>query len=101
VFIAKTHQKTPKGLPSVTAFVKNASDQPIYNLELRWHRGSARCDEPDPQPLGALMPGIETNSTREYPAETDLAASGAVLAVRDAGGTTWMRRPDGGLTEQQ
>lgn len=101
VFIAETRPAQPEGLPSVTAYVKNTSDQPIYDLELRWHLGSAGYGDPNPEPLGNLMPGMETNRTREFPRGTNLAASGAVVTFRDTAGVTWIRRPDGSLVEQQ
>jgi hypothetical protein len=33
--------------PSVTATAHNTSDQPIYNVEFRWHRGVAAHGEPE------------------------------------------------------
>jgi hypothetical protein len=87
--------------PAVLAYVKNTSNQPVYDAELRWHRGSEGYGEPNPEPLGILMPRDEKGVVREFPAGTNLAASGAVLAFRDAAGVVWIRRPDGGLTEQQ
>ncbi len=101
VFIAETHQLSTANVPSVTAFIKNTSDQPIYRLELRWHCGSAGYGEPNPEPLGDLMPGVETNRTRDFPPGTNIAVSGAVVIFRDGAGVTWIRRPDGGLTEQR
>jgi hypothetical protein len=86
--------------PSVTAIAYNTSDQPIYDAELVWHSGSASHDDPNPEPIGTLLPGLEHPSRREFPSETDLSASGAVLRFRDAAGTTWLRKPDGDLAEQ-
>lgn len=87
--------------PTVHAHVTNSSDQPIYDAELRWHRGSGGYGEPNPEPLGILMPGDQTLRTRGFPMGTNLEAAGATLRFRDAAGITWIRRPDGGLTEQQ
>lgn len=81
--------------------VANASNQPIYEAELRWHRGSAGHGDPNPEPLGTIMPGTESVHNRDFPLDTNMAVSGAVLRFRDAAGTTWMRRLDGGLVEQQ
>ena len=81
--------------------MKNTSGQPVYDAELRWHRGSEGHGEPNPEPLGTLMPGDEIWKIRAFPPGTNLAASGAVLRFRDAAGVIWIRRPDGGLTEQQ
>jgi hypothetical protein len=86
--------------PAVRVDVKNSSDQPIYGAELRWHRGSEGYGEPNPQPLGTLMPGEDAKAIRGFSPGTNLAASGAVLRFRDAAGATWIRRPDGGLVEQ-
>jgi hypothetical protein len=81
--------------------VVNTSDQPIYDAELRWHRGSASHGDPNPEPLGTIMPGAQAEHLRVFPLDTNMAVSGAVLRFRDAAGVIWMRRPDGGLTEQQ
>jgi len=43
----------------VTAHVTNTSDQPIYDVELLWHRGSEPYGDPNPQPLGTIMPNSE------------------------------------------
>jgi hypothetical protein len=69
--------------------------------ELRWHRGSAGYGEPNPEPLGTILPGGNAERWRTFPAGTNMAVSGAVLRFRDASNAVWMRRPDGGLTEQQ
>jgi hypothetical protein len=87
-------------LPSVTATAYNTSDQPIYDAEFRWHLGSAAYGDPNPELIGTLLPGAEHSSAREFPPGANLEASGAVLCFRDAAGAEWMRRPDGGLTEQ-
>jgi len=87
--------------PTVHAYVTNSSDQPIYDAELRWHRGSEGYGEPNPEPVGTLMPGQQVMRTRGFPMGTNLEAAGATLRFRDAAGSTWIRRPDGGLTEQQ
>jgi hypothetical protein len=87
--------------PSVTATAHNTSDQPVYDAEFRWHLGSAGHGEPNPEPIGTLLPGAAHTSKRDFPPGTNLQVSGAVLRFRDAAGTVWMRRPDGGLTEQE
>ena len=84
----------------VLVTVVNTSDQPIYDAELRWHRGSAGHGDPNPQPVGTIMPGTQAEYGRVFPPDTNMAVSGAVLRFRDAAGVIWMRRPDGGLTEQ-
>ena len=86
--------------PSLTATAHNTSDQPIYDTELYWHLGPAGHGDPNPEPIGTLLPGATHTSTRKFPPGTDLEASGAVLRFRDASGTKWTRRPDGYLGEQ-
>jgi hypothetical protein len=86
--------------PSVTATAHNTSDQPIYDAELYWRRGSAGHGDPNPEPVGTLLPGATHKSTRDFPPGTNLEVSGAVLHFRDAAGTKWTRRPDGYLGEQ-
>jgi hypothetical protein len=86
--------------PSVTATAHNTSDQPIYDAEFRWHMGSAGRGDPNPEPIGTLLPQETRSSKRDFPPGVNLAVSGAVLRFRDAAGVIWMRRPDGGLTEQ-
>ncbi len=92
--------RPPHG-PTVSAHVVNTSDQPLYDAELRWHRGSESHGEPNPEPLPTIMPGGDITRGRDFPPDTNMAVSGAVLRFRDAAGITWMRRPDGGLTEPQ
>lgn len=87
--------------PSVTAAAHNTSDQPVYDAEFRWHLGSAGHGEPNPEPIGTILPGAAHTSTRDFPPGTNLQVSGAVLRFRDGAGTVWIRRPDGGLTEQE
>jgi len=107
VFITEEHVparhagRTQPAPPKVNATVVNSSDQPIYETELRRHRGSAGHGDPNPEPLGTIMPGASRSTTRAFPADTKLDVSGAVLRFRDAAGVRWMRRPDGGLSEQE
>jgi hypothetical protein len=86
--------------PKVTATAHNTSDQPIYDAELYWRRGSAGHGDPNPKPVGTLLPGATHTSTRDFQSGTNLEVSGAVLRFRDAAGTKWTRRPDGYLGEQ-
>jgi hypothetical protein len=81
--------------------VVNASDQPIYDAELYWRHGSAMHGEPNPEPLGTIMPGEDTDLEREFPLDANMDVSGAILMFRDAAGVEWIRRRDGGLVEQQ
>jgi hypothetical protein len=86
--------------PAVTAYVRNTSGQPVYDAELYWRRGSAGWGEPNPEPLGTVMPATEIARTREFSRDTNMDVSGAVLRFTDAAGVRWVRRPDGYLGEQ-
>lgn len=86
--------------PSATATAHNTSDQPVYDAEFYWRRGSAGHGDPNPEPIGTLLPGATHTSTRDFPPGTNLEVSGAVLRFRDAAGIKWIRRPDGYLGEQ-
>jgi hypothetical protein len=88
------------GTAYVKATIKNSSPDPVYGGELRWHLGSAPYGDPNPEPLGVIMPGTEVAKTRSFPRDANLDVCGAVLTFRDAAGTKWLRRPDGGLGEQ-
>jgi hypothetical protein len=90
-----------EGWETAKLTVVNSSDQPIYDAQLRWHRGSASHGWPNPEPLGTIMPGSEIERSRHFPLDTNMAVSGAILMFRDATGVRWIRRPDGGLVEQQ
>jgi hypothetical protein len=81
--------------------VKNSSQQPIYDLTISWHRGTAPWGEPDRSPV--LLPGKQEDRTRAYPEDlppsVDLSLFGAVARFRDAAAVHWLLRPDGRLEE--
>ena len=91
----------PPAVPFVVARAVNSSDQPVYDAEFYWRRGSAGHGEPNPEPLGILMPGEREEKSRDFPPDINMAVSGAILRFRDAAGIMWIRRPDGGLAEQR
>jgi hypothetical protein len=93
------HPERPDAEPFVTATVVNSSDQPIYDAELRWHVGTAGHGEPNPEPLGAVMPGADASRMRPFPYGVNMEVSGAVVRFTDANGVRWLRRPDGYLGE--
>src|SRR5260370_150316 len=80
---------------------ENTSEQPIYDVEFRWHRGSAPWGEPDC--FRQMLPGERRDSNRMLPADlpdyVDRSVFGAVLRFRDASGVLWLRRPGGELNE--
>ncbi len=86
--------------PEIAATVRNYSQQIIRDVQLRWHKGSASHGEPNPEPLGELIPQASGERERKFPQDCDLERCGAVVIFRDAAGTKWLRRPDGDLQEQ-
>jgi len=98
--ITKAEAEAGGGWHVAEMTVVNTSDQPVYEAQLLWHRGSANHGWPNPEPLGTVMPGGEIKRTRRFPLGTNMPVSGAVLRFRDAAGVIWMRRPNGDLTEQ-
>jgi hypothetical protein len=84
----------------VSATIVNNSSAPAYDVELQWHEGSAPDGEPNPEPVGVIMPGAEQSKRRVFSRNADLDVCGALVTFRDAAGITWMRSPDGALTEQ-
>jgi hypothetical protein len=99
--ITKAEAEAEGGWNVAELTVVNTSDQPVYDTQLRWHRGSASHGWPNPESLGTMMPGSEEKRIRRFPLDTNVAVSGAILMFRDAAGVKWIRRPDGGLVEQQ
>jgi len=85
----------------VVAHVVNSSDQPVYDAELRWHRGSTSWGEPNPEPLPTIMPGKEVTRVRQFPRDTNMTLSGIVLGFRDAAGVEWLRHREGKLVERE
>jgi hypothetical protein len=87
--------------PVIVAHLRNASDWPIYDVMLSWHRGSAPWEQPDLFP--ALMPGEEESATRALPTDlpdyVDAAVFGAVAFFRDIDRVMWRAQPDGVLGE--
>jgi hypothetical protein len=79
--------------------VRNASDLPIYEAELGWHLGTAGHGEPNPDPIGTILPGAQASKVREFPYGVDMDISGTVVRFTDAAGIRWLRRPDGDLSE--
>ena len=106
VFLKQDNFAGRTGAPGVAAppnarlTVVNSSDQPVYDAELYWRRGSAGWGEPNPEPLGMILPGGDPSRIRNFPEGTNMAVSGAILRFTDAAGVKWVRRPDGYLGEQ-
>ncbi|HVB45230.1 MAG TPA: hypothetical protein VNF47_21350 [Streptosporangiaceae bacterium] len=87
-------------VPVVKACVRNASDQPIYDLRFSWHRGTAPHGHGESQL--PVMPGSDAYATRPVPPDLPDGSRdlfGAVAFFRDTSGTIWRARPDGQLDE--
>jgi hypothetical protein len=92
------YREEAEGPIGVIAHVTNASDLPIYDVIISWHRGSAPLRQRNLEK--PLMPGESEEDIEEsLPRGTDLNHSGAVVFFSDAAGTAWRRRPDGKLDE--
>lgn len=86
--------------PIVIVHVKNASDQPIYDAELYWRRGSSGWGDPNPESLRAtIMPDDGDDKIRDFPSGSNMQVCGTVLRFTDTAGIRWLRRPDGYLSE--
>ena len=85
------------------AYVRNASDQPAYDVCITWRLATLQPDVRGPRPVllpGVTMPPSEKLVTPEWPAERfeDVRAE---VTFRDAAGVRWLRRPNGELVEQE
>jgi hypothetical protein len=45
------------------------------------------------------MPHDVLTTQRDFPADANFEVSGAVITFRDAAGVSWLRKPDGEITE--
>jgi hypothetical protein len=96
VFI-RMEQTQEKELWQVKALACNTSAQPIYDLHISWHKGTAPLDEADH--LASLMHGDVAPSTRDLSEQPDMSRFGAVVFFRDSADVQWRVRPDGKLDE--
>lgn len=90
------------GAGSVTATVRNTSQQPVHDLYLIWQLGTNRMGKPDRAPR--LLPGQEVSFGRAPDGEQEGPAAGAesltaFLTFRDAAGVRWTVREDGTLSD--
>jgi hypothetical protein len=81
---------------AVVAYVMNTSQQPVYNVTISWHLGTAPKGQ---HYLMPLMPGAEDKDIKLVPPGADPKMFGAVAFFRDAAGVTWRARPDGQIDE--
>jgi len=87
---------------AVIAHIKNTSEQPVYDLTISWHKGTAPWALPDHIPV--LMPDVQKDRVHtmdpDLPGNVDRSLFGAVARFRDAAGVHWLLRPDGQLDEE-
>jgi hypothetical protein len=99
--VQKNSRNTSNMRMEANVFVRNASEMPVYDAELVWRRGSSMWGDPNPEPLGVILPGDSDRRLRQFAEDTNMDVSGAVLRFKDAAGVRWIRRPDGYLGEQE
>lgn len=91
-----------QSLPVIVAHVENASDQPIYDLTVKWTaRDAFQKESRRPKPL---MPHEKEIQPEEMPAKIDprVLSVVAILVVaifRDAAGVYWEAHSDGTFDE--
>lgn len=83
------------------AVVTNSSEQPIYNVFLIWHIGSADWEINGSSKDGksSLMPGEKWPALREWIDGSPPVGTHAVVEFDDANVVRWQRRKEGTLTE--
>jgi hypothetical protein len=81
----------------ITVFVKNTSEQPIYDLRFTWAADRARYD-PTVR-AKPLMPGDGDSDFRPMPVGAEHAAFGAAVIFRDRNYFWWRVRPNGRLDD--
>ena len=84
---------------ALAATVHNTSDQPIYNAEVHWLRGTA--PDGDPYSCDVLLPGGIIRQQHAFPAGTNMEHASAVVRFTDAARVRWIRRPDGTLLDDR
>src|SRR5689334_17670964 len=87
----------PARPPSVTAFVHNSSEQPVYDLRVHWVCGHEAVQAGSEDLLGTLGPQSEKQVKRDVPDAMTLEQFGPVAYFRDAAGARWTLLTDGRL----
>jgi hypothetical protein len=86
---------------TVTARVRNTSELPVYNPELRWHEGGSLAPLPiNPEPLATLMPGADDERTQPIRPGADPSQFGAIFRFREANETIWDLDSEGRLLSE-
>jgi len=82
---------------TVTARVRNTSEQPVYDVCFSWHSGDAPLSQT--RLAKPLMPGDPDRDSAPVPGGVDPAKFGATVIFRDRAEQWWRARPDGRLEE--
>ncbi|WP_297546869.1 hypothetical protein [Amycolatopsis sp.] len=79
----------------------NTSDQPVFDVLVRWHNGTAPWSQggKDTDELVALKPKEEVQLSREWGNGGNYSLAGVSLEFRDTAGVRWRRTRDGALDE--
>lgn len=86
---------------SYSARITNTSKQPIYDVILKWHKGTAEWFNGGVsiEKLDRLMPDRSMTWSRSHYDGGNLSVIGAVVEFRDAAGVSWRQTNDGRLEE--
>jgi hypothetical protein len=98
VFIPRGQQA--EAAAELTARIHNASQQPVYDLEMTWHEGQNPKNQiGDPKKRDRLMPdeSLPFSPTATMGSSTD--GIGVTAEFRDAAGVRWRTNDRGELTE--
>lgn len=89
---------------TLTLYVTNTSQQPVYDLAISWLLGDAPWETGGKDVESVLMPGSQWGVTRHLPPFLPLTAGGrrysGTARFRDASGVRWLMTPDGQLAEE-
>ena len=85
----------PAAVPFVVARAVNSSDQPVYDVEFCWRRGSAGHGEPTPSRSASSCPASGKKRAATSPTPT-CAVRVPSSDFRNAAGVRWIRRCNGG-----
>ena len=83
----------------IFAHVKNASDQPVYDVEFRWLLKERARPYQTARTEAPLGPGAEREIEFKGHPDIGLDMFSVAVCFRDASGVSWLRRPNGHLEE--
>ncbi len=99
VFIGAPHQTA-----AITPYVMNASDFPVYDVQLWYPDPHDRSNPGEPDNLGVILPrekiGRSEHYVGPYFGDSDYAVLQTVLTFRDAAGVRWIRARGADIEEQ-